>query len=100
LALLPWWGGFLAGPLVGIAVYITSGDDPLTRAHGRAAALVWGAALAFWAPFTAWIIGFDGPDPMALLVALPFVLLWSIGFCIAETIQERRGLTLFGQQPE
>lgn len=73
----------------------TSSDDPLTRSHGGAAAIGWTVALALWAPFSAWVILFDGEEPTALLLALPVVLITVVGFSLVGTIQALRGRSVF-----
>lgn len=49
LALVAWWGGFVAGPVPGLVAHLTAAEDDLARSHGRAAAAVWAAILGFWA---------------------------------------------------
>ena len=90
-----WWGGFFLGPVLRAVANFTSSDDSLTRSHGGAAAIGWTVALAFWAPFSAWVILFDGAEPTALLLALPVVLITVVGSSLVGTIQALRGRPVF-----
>ena len=61
--------------------------------------MLWSAVLVVWAPFSAWVILLGGADPIALLYALPVLLLITVGACINGTVQARRGRTPLGHLP-
>ncbi|HLU41579.1 MAG TPA: PH domain-containing protein [Microthrixaceae bacterium] len=100
LSMSCWWGGFFVGPLLGAAVYASSPPGTLRRAHGGAAAVMWTAVLAVWAPLTLWILVFARADPTVLLFALPVVLGVTIGSSTIATVQIRRGRHFSGARIE
>ncbi len=99
LAILSWWGGFFVGPLLGAVAFLAEPRGTVARSHGAGAAVLWSAVLVVWAPFSAWVILLGGADPIALLYALPVLLLITVGACINGTVQARRGRTPLGHLP-
>lgn len=98
LALVAWWGGFVAGPVPGLVAYLTGADDALTRLHGRAATAVWAAILGWWAPFVVWAVVLGDAPPDALPMGAAAAALVAACFCGAGTIQALRGRSLTGRE--
>ena len=98
MAYLAWWGGFFFGPLAGAAVALVEPKGSLNRAHGIAAAVAWCVLLAFWTPFTFWVIILGQADPNVLLVGAPIAVGFSLVGCVVGTVQAARGRSLLGQR--
>ena len=96
-ALLAWWGGFVAGPIAGAAVYLSAPRGSLERSHGAVAAVMWIVVFSLWIPFTVWVILLGNTDPGVLLYALPVVLTLCLAGCINATLQIRRGRSPLGR---
>lgn len=86
---LAWWGGFFFGPLSGLAIWLSSAPQSLARAHGQVAAIMWTVLLAFWVPFSAWIILLGGAEPILLAQVVPVVVIIALSGCIIGTIDRR-----------
>jgi hypothetical protein len=96
LALLAYWSGFFAGPVVGAIAYASEPRGTLARAHGGAAAVLWGAIVAVWVPIVVGVIVLDA-DTAVLVAALPLLLLVAFAGCTNGTVQIRRGRTALGR---
>lgn len=98
VALVAWWGGVVAGPVLGPDAYLTAADDALTRSPGRAATAVWAAILGWWAPFVVWAVVLGDAPPDALPMGAAAAALVAACFCGAGTIQALRGRSLTGRE--
>lgn len=86
----------MAGPLLGAIVFLAEPQGTLTRSHAKAAALLWGAVLAVWAPIVAWVVLLEA-DSAVLVSALPVVVLVTVAGCLNGTVQIFRGRTVLGR---
>lgn len=96
LPLLSYWSGFFAGPLVAAIVYLVEPPGTLARSHGKAAAVLWTAVLAVWAPLVVGVVLLEA-DSAVLGASLPILILVAVAGCLNGTLQIRRGRTALGR---